>query len=148
MLGQRALAPLVFLAMTLLTWEALVRLLDIAPYILPAPSEALRVLGLRFDPIFAMAMITLRTTLIGFACGVGLGLTLGILIGSSRNLYTMVYPALVGFNAISGDRPDPGLHHLVRCRPAYRGADGGGGLLLSRHRRRRDRRRSILSRTQ
>lgn len=98
--GQRALAPLAFLAGTLLAWEALVRLLDIAPYILPAPSEAFRILGLRFEPILAMAMITLRTTLIGFACGVGLGLTLGILIGSSRNLYSMVYPALVGFNAI------------------------------------------------
>ncbi len=99
-LGPRVLAPLIFLVGTLLTWEALVRLLDVAPYILPAPSEALRILGMRFEPIFAMAMITLRTTLIGFACGVGLGLTLGILIGSSRNLYSMVYPALVGFNAI------------------------------------------------
>jgi NitT/TauT family transport system permease protein len=99
-LGARLLPPLIFLAGTLLLWEALVHLLNIAPYVLPAPSEAFRILGLRFEPIFAMAMITLRTTLIGFFCGVSLGLTLGILIGSSRNLYSMVYPALIGFNAI------------------------------------------------
>ncbi len=99
-LGSRLLPPLIFLAGTLLVWEALVHVFNIAPYVLPAPSDAFRVLGLRFEPIFAMAMITLRSTLIGFFCGVGLGLTLGILIGSSRNLYSMVYPALVGFNAI------------------------------------------------
>ena len=100
LLVRQVLPPLFFLGFTLLAWELMVRALGIASYVLPAPSDAFRILGLRFEPILAMALITLKSTLVGFACGVGLGLTLGILIGSSRSLYSTVYPALVGFNAV------------------------------------------------
>ena len=95
-----ALLPVVFAALMLLSWEALVRLATIPPYILPAPSAFLSVLFDRFDALAPMALQTLRATLIGFACGVGIGLVLGALIGSMRVLYDMVYPSLVAFHTI------------------------------------------------
>lgn len=100
LLGRQVLPPMIFLAATLLAWELMINLFDIAPYVLPAPSDAFRILVVRFEPILDMALITLKSTLVGFFFGVSLGLALGILIGSSRSLYSTVYPALVGFNAI------------------------------------------------
>ena len=43
---------------------------------------------------------TLKTTVIGFALGVGVGILLGVLIGSSRLAYDVAYPLLVGFSSI------------------------------------------------
>jgi len=78
----------------------MVWLLKLPPYILPAPSAFLSVLVDRFAAIAPMAWQTLRATLIGFACGVSIGLTLGALIGSIRVFYDMVYPSLVAFHTI------------------------------------------------
>ncbi len=92
--------PAGFAVFVLLTWEAIVWLAGIAPYVLPAPSEFLAVLLARYEALAPMALQTLQATLIGFFCGVSLGLVLGTLIGSFRTLYDMVYPALVAFNTI------------------------------------------------
>jgi len=95
-----AVLPFAFAASVLLLWEAVVRILGIPSYVLPAPSEFLSVLVARFDPIMMMAKQTAYATLIGFVCGVTIGLLLGGLIGSTRVLYDMVYPSLIGFHAI------------------------------------------------
>jgi NitT/TauT family transport system permease protein len=45
-------------------------------------------------------MTTLATTLIGFIAAVVFGMTLGILVGSSRLAYSGLYPLLIGFNSV------------------------------------------------
>lgn len=92
--------PLGFALSVLALWEFMVWLLDVPPYVLPAPSNFLAVLSARYDAIAMMAKLTAQATLIGFACGVSVGVVLGALIGSSRTIYDMVYPSLIGFNAI------------------------------------------------
>lgn len=92
--------PFAFAIFVLLVWEAVVRIAKLPPYILPAPSAFLSVLGARYDAIAPMAWQTLRATLVGFGCGVSIGLILGALIGSIRTLYDMVYPSLVAFHTI------------------------------------------------
>lgn len=94
------IAPFLFLCVVLGAWEASVRAVGVPPYVLPTPSAALSILVARFEPIAAMAATTLGSTLLGFAGGVSIGLTLGILIGSSRRLYETLYPPLVAFNAV------------------------------------------------
>ncbi len=92
--------PFAFAILVLLSWEAVVWLGKLPPYILPAPSAFLTVLANRYDAIAPMAWQTLRATLLGFAGGVSIGLILGALIGSVRTLYDMVYPSLVAFHTI------------------------------------------------
>ena len=94
------LLPLVFAAMVLLVWEGAVRLFGIPTFVLPAPSAFLSVLIDRIGAIGAMARQTAQSTLLGFAIGVSVGLVLGALIGSSRALYDMVYPSLIGLHSI------------------------------------------------
>lgn len=94
------LLPFGFALAVLLAWEGAVRLFELPPYVLPAPSDILPVLTSRFDAIATMAKQTAQATLIGFALGVCIGLVVGGLIGSFRVLYDMVYPSIIGFHAI------------------------------------------------
>lgn len=92
--------PVVFLAALLLIWQALARGFAIPSYILPAPSDFLFVLIHRFDVLAMLAGQTAEATLMGFALGVVIGLVIGGTMGSSRFLYDMIYPSLVGVHAV------------------------------------------------
>lgn len=99
-LVRQVIPAILFMLAVFGLWELMVIGLNVPPYVLPAPSLAFSVLFGRFDPILAMALVSLQTTIFGFFGGISLGLVLGILIGSSRKVYDTVFPGLVGFNAI------------------------------------------------
>ena len=81
-------------------WELSVWMLDIAPYILPAPS-AIAAASYEFGgALWNNSMQTLWTTLAGFAIAVVFGLALGLFIGWDRTIYAGLYPLMVGFNSI------------------------------------------------
>jgi NitT/TauT family transport system permease protein len=84
----------------LLIWEAAVRGLDIPQFVLPAPSVIAKSLVTWWDPILHNAEQTLKTTLIGFFLANVLGLTLGVIVGSSALAYHGLYPLLIAFNSI------------------------------------------------
>jgi NitT/TauT family transport system permease protein len=84
----------------LLIWEAAVRGLDIPQFVLPAPSVIAKSLVTWWDPILHNAEQTLKTTLIGFFLANVLGLTLGVIVGSSALVYHGLYPLLIAFNSI------------------------------------------------
>jgi NitT/TauT family transport system permease protein len=92
--------PIGFMIFVLLVWQAVARGFGIPQYILPAPSEFLSLLINRFDVLAMMARQTAEATLIGFVLGVTIGLLVGGIMGSSRILYDMVYPTLVGIHAV------------------------------------------------
>jgi NitT/TauT family transport system permease protein len=78
------LLPAVVLAVLALLWEAVVRLENIPPYVLPAPSDVLASLIADW-PILAPALATtLRITLLGFAAAVTGGLLMAVLLTRSR----------------------------------------------------------------
>lgn len=81
-------------------WWLCVVIFDIKSYILPTPLEAVVAMYKFRYPLFVHGMATLMTTLIGFVIAVGIGLVLGILVGSLRLLYSALYPLLVGFNSV------------------------------------------------
>lgn len=81
-------------------WEALCLALGISDLILPRPSQIAGVLAEKMPLLWPHTVQTLKTTVIGFALGVGVGILLGVLIGSSRLAYDVAYPLLVGFSSI------------------------------------------------
>jgi NitT/TauT family transport system permease protein len=97
---QQKLAPWVVTLALVVAWWLVIRLFDIKSFILPTPWETLQAIYQFRYPLFMHGMATLATTLIGFVAAVVFGMTLGILVGSSRLLYSGVYPLLVGFNSV------------------------------------------------
>jgi NitT/TauT family transport system permease protein len=94
------LAPWLFTLAMLAIWEIAVRMLDIPVFFLPPPTVIAKAFVEFWRPIYTNSLITLSTTLIGFALAVGFGLMLGLVIGWSRTIYAGLYPLMIGFNAI------------------------------------------------
>lgn len=94
------LAPWVTTLALIAMWWLGIRLFDIKSFILPTPWETLQAMYKFRYPLFIHGMATLATTLIGFVAAVVFGMTLGILVGSSRLIYSGTYPLLIAFNSV------------------------------------------------
>jgi NitT/TauT family transport system permease protein len=93
-------SPWIVLAAIVLAWEAVCRGFGVSDFIFPAPSAIFASLTQYAGPISGHALQTLWTTMAGFAIGVAVGVVLGFVVGSSRLMYTALYPLMVGFNSI------------------------------------------------
>jgi NitT/TauT family transport system permease protein len=94
------LAPWLFTIGLLVIWEGAVRIFQIPEFFLPPPTAIARAFYEFWPAIYRNSLITLQTTVIGFALAVGFGLLLGLAVGWSRTIYAGIYPLLIGFNAI------------------------------------------------
>ena len=96
------LLRLVVIAMTLVVWEALVRVLSIPAFILPAPTSIFMALyrGLASALYVGHFGVTLLETLLGFALGSTLAFTLGIAVALSRRTEYFLYPFIVMFQSM------------------------------------------------
>lgn len=81
-------------------WEALCWLFNVSDIIVPKPSQIAVTLWQRAPALWPHTLQTLYTTLVGFFFGIVVGISLGVLIGSSRIAYDVAYPLLVGFASI------------------------------------------------
>jgi NitT/TauT family transport system permease protein len=97
--AERA-APWLLAAGILVVWETVCRGFAVSEFIFPAPTAIVHSLFEFAGPIAGHAWKTFWTTMAGFAIGVAVGLLLGFLVGSSRMIYSALYPLLVGFNSI------------------------------------------------
>lgn len=105
--------PLIALAITIVLWEAVVRLFTVAVYLLPAPSVVVVTL---FDllnagwqePLYVGgtptgvirdAYITLAEALSGLAIGIAIGVGLGTVMAHSRFAEQAIYPILSAIRA-------------------------------------------------
>lgn len=79
-----AILPVLVLAAVTLGWELLVRIAEIPPYVLPAPSAVLATLVADWPTLAPALATTLRITLLGFAAAVAGGLLMGVLLTRSR----------------------------------------------------------------
>ena len=93
-------SPWLVLSAIILLWELVCRGLQISDFIFPAPSAIVLSLKQYAGPISGHALQTFWTTMAGFGLGVVVGVLLGFLVGSSRLMYTALYPLLVGFNSV------------------------------------------------
>lgn len=84
----------------LIFWELAVWALDVAQFILPAPSVIFASIVKYWPAIWSNSLQTLYTTLLGFGLAIVFGLALGLAIGWSKAVYAGLYPLMIGFNAI------------------------------------------------
>ena len=81
---SRAAPPATVLAAALIGWEFYVRLYDVPPYILPAPSLVLTNLATDRAILFPALLVTLGTTLKALAAAVAGGVALAALFAQSK----------------------------------------------------------------
>ena len=97
---QQKLASAALIVGVFVFWELFCLAAGISELILPRPSRIIEAF-LQFAPAIAPhAWHTLYTTLVGFFFGVLIGLSLGVLSGSSKLAYDTCYPLLVGISSI------------------------------------------------
>jgi len=93
-------SPLMLAAVLLLIWQAGVTLFKVPEFIFPSPWQ----IGVSFaefsGPILEAAWKTFWVTMLGFALAIVVGVLLGFLVGSSRVVYSALFPLLVAFNAV------------------------------------------------
>ncbi|SDX26728.1 NitT/TauT family transport system permease protein [Variovorax sp. YR634] len=81
-------------------WEVVCLAFGVSDLILPRPSQIAAVLVQKMPLLWPHTVQTLYTTLAGFVLGVGAGIVIGVMIGSSKLAYDVTYPLLVGFSSI------------------------------------------------
>ena len=91
----RTFAPVVGIIVFLLAWQALVKLLDVRPFILRAPSDIVSYLNRAPGDFVQAARVTAVQALGGFVAAVLVALLLGALLSSSPLLERASQPVLV-----------------------------------------------------
>jgi NitT/TauT family transport system permease protein len=76
-------------------WEGAVRLLNVAPYLLPPPSTVVAELAARWPRVLDGAVITTQEILAGYLLAVVVSVPLALLIAYSRVLESTLYPLIV-----------------------------------------------------
>lgn len=90
----------VFVFVSLLIWEAVVRIGHIPRYLIPSPSEVVQYMVAQPKYLLNHSWITLIETVLGFVGGSLLGILGGIGIHYSAWLRKTLYPILIAFNTI------------------------------------------------
>ena len=91
----RIALPVIVLALVLLVWEAIVRIGQIPPYVLPAPALILQTLIADWSLLFQSLLVTLLTTFEGFLLAAIGGVGLAVLFNQFRLLEYSLYPYAV-----------------------------------------------------
>lgn len=100
--SRNATLRIVLMILSLLIWEAVVRLFAIPVYILPAPSAVLMAL---YRGIVSMVYvhnlwITLLETMLGFMAGTTLAFLFGIAVALNRRMEYFLYPYIIMFQSM------------------------------------------------
>jgi NitT/TauT family transport system permease protein len=93
--AARILLPLGVLALVILAWDQVVRINAIPPYLLPSPGLVLATLWSDRVLLFDSLLVTLTTTLEGFALALLGGIGLAVLFNQSRLIEYSLYPYAV-----------------------------------------------------
>jgi NitT/TauT family transport system permease protein len=91
----RVVLPVIVLAFSLAAWELVVRLANIPPYVLPAPSLILQTFFADAALLTQSLLVTLLTTLEGFLLAAIGGVGLAVLFNLSRLVEYSFYPFAV-----------------------------------------------------
>ncbi|WP_088344343.1 MULTISPECIES: ABC transporter permease [Rhodomicrobium] len=89
------LRPLALLLLTIVLWDAAVRLFRIPPYLVPKPYDVMLTFWLEGDELLRQAVPTTIATVAGFLLSALFGIPTAMLIASSRTVESYLYPLLV-----------------------------------------------------
>lgn len=94
-MSRRSVASVTGLVVFIAVWESFVRVFDVRPFVLRAPSTALRAMW-RFRGDFGRAaLVTVEHAAIGAAIALALGTVVGAVLATNRFLDDAVQPVLV-----------------------------------------------------
>jgi NitT/TauT family transport system permease protein len=93
--AARILMPVAVLLLVVFAWAMVVRVYAIPPYVLPGPRRVLETMWADWDLLRDSLVVTLITTLEGFALALFGGVALAILFNQSRLLEYSLYPYAV-----------------------------------------------------
>ncbi len=89
------LAPLTVGLTFLLAWEAVVRLTQLPPYLLPGPRLVLQTLAADWGELFPALLVTLKITVVAFVAAVVSGVGLAVLFAQSKWIERSLFPYAV-----------------------------------------------------
>jgi len=92
--------PLAALVGAAIAWDLAIRVFDIKAFILPPPLAVVEVIVRDYPQLLANGWVTLQEVLAGFALGVAVGVSLGLVIASWPLAERTIYPLLVGSLAV------------------------------------------------
>ncbi len=92
--------PVVFGALFVAGWEALVHLLDLKLYFLAPPSKIFEALRENHDNVWSAMKVSGANALVGLICGTLLGLVVAFALSRFRLLNEIVTPLAVALNAV------------------------------------------------
>lgn len=95
-----AAAPVLTVIALLLIWEAVVRVWDIEPFLLPPPSTILDSIVENRESLIRNSRPTLVAAAIGFGVGVGIGVVLAMLLVAVPLLKNVIYPVVVASQTV------------------------------------------------
>ncbi len=94
------LPALILSLMTIVLWEAVVEVLHVSPFIIPAPSAILQALVREWPTLAEASLVTAREILIGFAASALVGIALALFIMRFEWLGRALYPLVVLFQNV------------------------------------------------
>ena len=94
------LTPLAGILAFLAIWEVAVAVLKVPAYLLPPPTEIIRVFVNEFPRIAFHGWVTTYEMLLGYALAVGIGIPLAIAITSSERFDRFVMPQMLFFQVV------------------------------------------------
>ena len=92
--------PLIVGVLFLGTWEIIVHVFDIQPYLLPAPSSIATTLGDNWSKVWDAMAVTGANALVGLVFGVVSGVALSFVLMRFNVVNELVTPLAVALNAI------------------------------------------------
>ena len=93
--GALVLPAMAGLTLMFAAWEAWVWLKDVQPYIMPAPSAVFERLYAEPTLFVEEGFKTLEASLLGFAAGAGVAITLAVIMSQSRLLERTILPTAI-----------------------------------------------------
>jgi len=97
---RAGLYPLAMLFVVVLAWDLGVRLFDVRPFILPPPLAVVDAIARDYPLLLRHGFVTLQEALAGFVLSVLVGVPLALAIAASPLAERLLYPLLVGSQAI------------------------------------------------
>lgn len=91
----RVVLPIVVLALGILAWDLIVKVMAIPPYMLPGPRVVFTTVVIDWALLSESLLVTLATTLEGFALALVGGIGLAVLFNQSRLIEYSFYPYAV-----------------------------------------------------
>jgi len=98
--GKVVVPPLIVGGLFVVVWEGVVRLFDIQPYLLPAPTAIWSALVDSWSRVWDAMLVTGQNALVGLVFGIVIGVALSFVLMRFRVAHELVTPLAIALNAI------------------------------------------------